>query len=65
MLKEDMQYMGPLRAEDLTAAQESILALVNQLNDSGEIEIPEEETHPAKKTEVLSQDVIDDLLSKI
>jgi len=39
MIKEDMQYMGPLREEDLTAAQDSILALVNQLEDSGEIVI--------------------------
>jgi len=39
MVKEDMQYMGPSRLEDLAAAQESILALVKQLEDSGEIVI--------------------------
>jgi len=39
MLKEDMQYMGPLRSEDLTAAQESILAQLKQLEDSGDIVI--------------------------
>jgi len=39
MLKEDMQYMGPIRLEDLTAAQELILAMVKQLEDSGDIVI--------------------------
>jgi len=39
MIKEDMQYMGPLRLEDVAAAQESILALVERLKDTGEIVI--------------------------
>jgi len=39
MLKEDMQYIGPMRAEDLAAEQDSILALVEQLKESGEINI--------------------------
>jgi len=43
MLKEDMQYMGPIRPEDMEEAQESILALVKRLNDSGDIVIGEGE----------------------
>jgi len=39
MIKEDMQYMGPIRLEDVVAAQESILALVERLKDTGEIVI--------------------------
>jgi len=67
MLKEDMQYMGPIRVEDMEEAQESILAVLLRLNDTGEILIAEEETHPAngKKTEVLSEDEINNLLSEI
>jgi len=48
MMKEDMQYMGPIRAEDMEEAQDSILALVKELSDNGEIEITFEETQSLK-----------------
>ncbi len=39
MIKEDIRYMGSVCSEDIEEAQESILALVKKLNDSGEIDI--------------------------
>jgi len=42
MLKEDMQYMG-LSVEDIEEAQDSILALVQQLSNNSEIEFAIEE----------------------
>jgi len=41
MLKEDIQYMGPILVDDMEEAQESILSLVKRLEDTGEIIIGE------------------------
>ena len=37
MLKEEMQYMGPVRLKDVEAAQTRIVEIVKQLEDQGEI----------------------------
>jgi len=42
MLKEDIKYMGPVRLSDVEEAQDNILALIEQLLDSGEIEQPDD-----------------------
>ena len=39
MLKEDMEYMGPVRLSVIKEAQEKILSIVRQMNDKGEIKI--------------------------
>ncbi len=41
MLKEDMEWMGPLYAADVKAAQAHILKTVFQLEENGDIVIPE------------------------
>jgi flagellar motor switch protein FliG len=37
MLREELQYMGPVRLREVEAAQSRIVAIVKQLEDSGEI----------------------------
>ncbi|MCL1818443.1 MAG: flagellar motor switch protein FliG [Spirochaetaceae bacterium] len=37
MLKEDMEYMGPVRASDAEEAQQKIINVIRQLEESGEI----------------------------
>ena len=37
MIKEDMEYMGPMRVADVEAAQQRIVDVVRRLEDSGEI----------------------------
>ena len=37
MIKEDMEYMGPVRVADVEAAQQRIVDVVRRLEDSGEI----------------------------
>ncbi len=39
MLKEDMEYMGPVRLKDVEDAQQKIVASIRRLEDSGEIVI--------------------------
>lgn len=39
MLREELQYMGPTRLKDVEAAQARIVAVVRQLEESGEIMI--------------------------
>ena len=39
MLKEDMEYMGPVRIRDVEKAHENILLLIRHLEDTGEIEV--------------------------
>ncbi|MDR1956979.1 MAG: flagellar motor switch protein FliG [Treponema sp.] len=39
MLKEDMEYMGPVRLKDVEEAQQKIVAIIRRLEDSGEIVI--------------------------
>ena len=37
LIKEDMQYMGPLRVSDVEAAQQRIVEIVRRLEEAGEI----------------------------
>jgi flagellar motor switch protein FliG len=37
MLREELQYMGPVRMKEVEAAQQRIIATVKQLEESGEI----------------------------
>ena len=39
MLKEDMEYMGPVRVKDVEEAQQKIVSVIRRLEDSGEIVI--------------------------
>jgi len=39
MIKEDMEYMGPVRVADVEAAQQRIVDVVRRLEDAGEIMI--------------------------
>ena len=39
MFKEDMEYMGPVRKQDVKEAQEKILTIIHHLEDTGEIVI--------------------------
>lgn len=38
-LKEDMEYLGPVRVSDVEAAQQQIVDVVRRLEDSGEIDV--------------------------
>ena len=40
MLKEDMEYMGPIRLKDAEEAQSKIAAIIRHLEDTGEIVAP-------------------------
>lgn len=37
MIKEDMEYMGPVRLSDIEAAQQRIVGVIRKLEESGEI----------------------------
>jgi flagellar motor switch protein FliG len=37
MIKEDMEYMGPVRVRDVEEAQQKIVNVIRRLDDSGEI----------------------------
>jgi flagellar motor switch protein FliG len=37
LIKEDMEYMGPVRLSDVEAAQQRIVDIVRRLEDAGEI----------------------------
>ena len=39
MIKEDMDYMGPVRLKDVEEAQQKIVSIIRKLEDSGEIVI--------------------------
>jgi flagellar motor switch protein FliG len=39
MLKEDMEYMGPVRMKDVEEAQQKIVSIIRHLEDQGEIVI--------------------------
>jgi flagellar motor switch protein FliG len=39
LIKEDMQYMGPVRLSDVEAAQQRVVDVVRRLEDAGEIVI--------------------------
>jgi flagellar motor switch protein FliG len=38
MLREDMEFMGPIRLKDVEESQHKIIAIIKQLEDSGEID---------------------------
>ncbi|HBI73557.1 MAG TPA: flagellar motor switch protein FliG, partial [Lachnospiraceae bacterium] len=37
MIKEDMEYMGPVRLKDVEEAQQKIVNIIRKLEDSAEI----------------------------
>ena len=37
MIKEDMEFMGPVRMKDVEEAQQKIVNIIRKLEDSGEI----------------------------
>ena len=37
MIKEDMDYMGPVRLRDVEEAQQRIVNIIRKLEDAGEI----------------------------
>jgi flagellar motor switch protein FliG len=39
LIKEDMEYMGPVRVSDVEAAQQKIVDIVRRLEDAGEVMI--------------------------
>jgi flagellar motor switch protein FliG len=39
MIKEDMDYMGPVRLRDVEEAQQKIVNVIRKLEDAGEIVI--------------------------
>jgi len=39
MLKEDMEYMGPVRVRDVEEAQQKIVNVIRALEEAGEIVI--------------------------
>ncbi len=39
MIREDMDYMGPVRMKDVEEAQQKIVNVIRKLEDSGEIVI--------------------------
>ena len=39
MIKEDMEFMGPVRMKDVEEAQQKVVSVIRKLEDSGEIEI--------------------------
>ena len=39
MIKEDMEYMGPVRLKDVEEAQQKIVNIIRRLEDTGEIVI--------------------------
>lgn len=43
MLKEDMEYMGPIRPSDCEEAQEKLIDYIRHLEDTGEITLPKGE----------------------
>ena len=39
MIKEDMEFMGPVRMKDVEEAQQKVVSVIRKLEDSGEIVI--------------------------
>lgn len=39
MIKEDMEFMGPVRMKDVEEAQQKIVNIIRKLEESGEIVI--------------------------
>jgi flagellar motor switch protein FliG len=39
MIKEDIQYMGPVRLKDVEEAQQRIVNIIRKLEEAGEIVI--------------------------
>jgi len=66
MLKEDMEYMGPVRLKDVEEAQQKIVSIIRHLEDTGEIVIAragEDELVSASKEEMKYEyDDLDDVV---
>ena len=43
MIKEEMEFMGPVRVKDVEEAQQKIVNIIRKLEDSGEIIISRSE----------------------
>ena len=39
MIREDMEFMGPVRMKDVEEAQQKIVSVIRKLEDAGEIVI--------------------------
>jgi flagellar motor switch protein FliG len=39
LIKEDMQYMGPVRVSDVESAQQRVVDIVRRLEESGDVVI--------------------------
>ncbi len=39
MLKEDMEFMGPVRLKDVEESQQKIVSIIRRLEDNGDIVI--------------------------
>ena len=37
LIKEDMEYMGPVRVSDVESAQQKVVDVVRRLEDAGEV----------------------------
>jgi flagellar motor switch protein FliG len=37
MIREDMEFMGPIRMKDVEEAQQKIVGIIRKLEDTGEI----------------------------
>lgn len=44
MLKEDIEFMGPVRLEDIAASQKKVCDIIRRLVDGGEIVLPKDNT---------------------
>ena len=40
MIKEDMEFMGPVRLKDIEEAQQGVVNTIRKLEESGEIVTP-------------------------
>ena len=43
MLKEEMEFMGPIRVKDVEEAQQKIVSIIRRLEEKGEIVIARSE----------------------
>jgi len=55
MLKEDMDYMGPVRLIEVEEAQQKIISIIRHLEDTGEIVVPR-----SRDDEIVDTRVLDD-----
>ena len=55
MIKEDMEFMGPVRMKDVEEAQQKIVSVIRKLEDAGEIVIIVEQKQQTKRLEKISR----------